>query len=378
MASEMLYPIMPIFLRSIGFSFALIGVLEGFAEAVAGLSKGYFGRWSDQAGKRLPFVRWGYTFSAISKPMMALSTLPYWIFAARTTDRLGKGVRTAARDAMLNDESTALNKGKIFGFHRSMDTLGAVTGPLLAVFFLWKFPGQYKALFIGAFLPGLAAILITYLIREKKLGRQQNIAAKWNFTFSYLKTSGIKYKKLIVGLLLFSLFNSSDVFLLLKMKEQGLSDTWVIGIYIFYNAVFALAALPLGILSDKLGMKKVLLSGLIVFVLVYAGFAFAGTFGIFIFLFFLYGIYAAATEGVSKAWISGLVPRQETATAIGTYTGMQSICALLASSLTGLLWTLVGSTTTFSFTAIATLIVIVYLYFAAEDYAPGLPPVKNL
>ncbi|MBK5194320.1 MAG: MFS transporter, partial [Flavobacteriaceae bacterium] len=128
-ASEMLYPIMPIYLKSIGFSIVLIGILEGFAEATAGLSKGYFGKLSDNSGKRVPFVQVGYMLSAISKPMMAVFIFPIWIFFARTIDRLGKGIRTGARDAILSDEATPETKGKVFGFHRSLDTFGAVLGP---------------------------------------------------------------------------------------------------------------------------------------------------------------------------------------------------------------------------------------------------------
>ena len=168
MASEMLYPVMPVFLRSIGFSVLLIGILEGFAEATAGLSKSYFGRKSDKTGNRLPFVRIGYALSAISKPMMAAFVYPLWIFLARTTDRLGKGIRTAARDAMLSDECTHENKGKVFGFHRSMDTLGAVIGPAIALLFLYFYPGQYKLLFLLAFLPGMVAVFATLFIKEKK------------------------------------------------------------------------------------------------------------------------------------------------------------------------------------------------------------------
>src|SRR6185436_18760845 len=139
-SSEMLYPVMPLFLSSIGFSSVLIGFLEGCAEATAGLSKGYFGQWSDATGKRLPFVHAGYLLSAISKPMMAVFTYPLWIFSARAADRLGKGIRTAARDAILSDESSATDKGKVFGFHKAMDTAGATIGPALALIFLLYYP----------------------------------------------------------------------------------------------------------------------------------------------------------------------------------------------------------------------------------------------
>src|SRR6478672_11960905 len=149
-ASEMLYPIMPLYLKTIGFSIVLIGVLEGVAEATAGLSKGYFGKLSDNTGKRVPFIQIGYALSAISKPIIGFFIYPLWIFFARTIDRLGKGIRTGARDAMLSDEATPATKGKVFGFHRSMDTLGAVAGPALALLYLSFYPGQYKTLFLVA------------------------------------------------------------------------------------------------------------------------------------------------------------------------------------------------------------------------------------
>ncbi len=381
-ASEMLVPVMPMFLKNIGFTVLVIGILEGVAEAVAGLSKSYFGKQSDVSGKRLPFIQWGYALSAISKPLMAFFVYPLWIFFARTLDRIGKGIRTGARDALLSDEATPETKGRVFGFHRGMDTLGAVLGPAIALVYLYFYPGNYKTLFLITFLPGILVILLTRLIKEKKKAPVQSppanlssvTLAKENhqrsttnlFAFiSYWKKSTPQYKKLVTGLLLFALFNSADVFLLLKMKESGLSDTVVIGIYIFYNLVFAITAYPLGILADKLGLKKIFILGLFIFTVVYAGFALNNNLVIFILLFFLYGIYQAATDGISKAWISNIVDKRETATAIGTYTGFQSICALIASSGCGLLWYQFNSTVCFLVTAGVTVIVIIYLGFIA-------------
>ena len=366
MASEMLYPVMPLFLKHIGYTAVFIGVLEGVAEAVAGLSKSYFGKLSDKMGKRLPFVQLGYTFSAISKPMLALFIFPWWIFLSRTIDRLGKGIRTGARDAMLSDECTKETKGRVFGFHRSMDTMGAVLGPAIALVYLYFYPNNYKTLFLIAFLPGLLAIVSTLILKEKKKTITTNYKQQTTnfFAFAgYWKNSPAPYKKLVTGLLLFALFNSSDVFLLLKMKESGLTDTSVIGIYIFYNLVFALLAYPIGILADKMGLKKIFITGLFIFCLVYIGFAFNNNLIIFLLLFFLYGVYAAATEGISKAWISNIVDKSETATAIGTYSGFQSICALIASSLCGLLWYNFGAMVTFIITAGVTAVVIIYFAF---------------
>jgi MFS family permease len=197
--------------------------------------------------------------------------------------------------------------------------------------------------------------------REAGLGKRES--ANLFAFYTYWKKSPFEYKRLVTGFLLFAMFNSSDVFLLLKMKESGLNDTAVIAVYIFYNLIYALMAYPVGILADKLGMKKVFLAGLFIFTIVYAGFAINISTPIFFVLFFLYGVYAAATEGISKAWISNIVPQTETATAIGTYTGFQSICALIASSLTGFLWFKFGGVVTFSTTAAVTLLVIVYLYY---------------
>ena len=355
---------MPLFLKHIGYTAIFIGILEGVAEAVAGISKSYFGKRSDASGKRLPFVQLGYSLSALSKPMLAVFFYPWWIFLSRTMDRLGKGIRTGARDALLSDETTAATKGQVFGFHRSLDTLGAVIGPAIALVYLYFYPDNYKTLFLIAFAPGLLAILSTLLLKEKKAlvppKEKQKAGSFFAFT-SYWKKSPPAYRKLVTGLLLFALFNSSDVFLLLKMKESGLNDTAVIAVYIFYNLVYALLAYPIGILADKMGLKKIFITGLFVFVLVYAGFALNNNLVVFICLFGLYGLYAAATEGVSKALITNIVDKTETATAIGTYTGFQSIAALIASSLCGLLWYNFGSMLTFLVTAGVTILVIIYL-----------------
>jgi MFS family permease len=369
-ASESLYPIMPVFLKSIGFSVLAIGILEGFAEAAAGISKGYFGKLSDTIGKRLPFVRLGYLLSAISKPLMAVSVVPLWIFFARLTDRMGKGIRTAPRDAMLSSEATAETKGKIFGFHRSLDTLGAVIGPLLALTFLHFYPEQYRTLFVLALIPGLVAVALTFILSEKKTETNSKKTSFFSF-LSYWKQSSANYKRLLTGLLLFALVNSSDLFLILRAKEAGLSDQGVIGIYIFYNLVYALLAFPIGKLADKTGLFIMLIVGMILFVIVYAGMAWTGSVYWYASLFLIYGIYAACTESVAKALISNLVSSTETATAIGTFNALQSLAALLASSLAGLIWYSFGARVLFNAVAVIVIAAIVYFlvnkkYFTAN------------
>jgi MFS family permease len=360
-ASEMLYPVMPVYLKSIGLSVVLIGLLEGLAEATAGLSKGYFGKLSDTTGRRMPFVQLGYALSAISKPLMAAFAAPVWIFAARTIDRLGKGLRTGARDAVLSAEATPASKGRIFGFHRSMDTLGAVIGPVIALIYLQFYPGHYKALFLIAFVPGMLAIGSSLLLRDKFTEVRPAKNVSFLSFLAYWKESPAAYRKLLVGLLFFTLFNSSDMFLLLRAKDAGLDDAGVIGAYIFYNMVYAAAAYPIGILADRLGLKKVFIAGLLLFAVVYIGMSFAGVPYYYYFLFLLYGLYAAATEGVSKAWISNITDKKQVATAIGTYAALQSLCALVASTLAGLLWYGFGAAVAFTVTGAAAIVVAIYL-----------------
>lgn len=362
-SSEMLYPIMPLFLQSIGFTSVMIGLLEGLAEVTAGLSKGYFGRISDSAGKRLPFVQLGYFLSAIAKPMLAAFTFPAWVYAARATDKVGKGIRTGARDAMLSDETTSENKGKVFGFHRGMDTAGAAIGPSVALVLLWLWPAQYQRIFMVAFVPGIAVLSLTWFIKEKQIAHTPKTSFRLSQTFDYLKTAPGIYKELIGALLLFSLFNSSDLFLLMKIKAGGLDDKAVIGCYILYNIVFALTSFPIGILADKLGLKNTMISGLIIFAIVYAGFGLNTSFTGFIILFVLYGIYAASTDGISKALISNIVPKSETASAIGTYTGLSSVAMLFASIMAGLLWQHVSPASVFLVSAGGTALVVIYFAF---------------
>jgi len=360
-ASEMLYPVMPMYLTSIGFSVVLIGLLEGIAEATAGLSKGYFGHLSDIIGKRKRFIQFGYSLSAISKPMMAVMSFPLWIFGVRTLDRLGKGIRTGARDAMLSAETVPEFKGRVFGFHRAFDTLGAALGPFAALVFLIFYPGQYKTLFLLAFIPGVFAIALTFRVHEKhELSAPVEMPRFFAF-LKYWKTAPLQFRFLVVGLLFFALINSSDILLLLMMRHQGATDLQVIGVYIFYNLIYALMSYPMGALGDKVGLKTTLILGLALFAIVYGGIIFATSTAALLVLFFFYGIYAAGTEGISKAWISNIVPKRDVATAIGFYTGMQSICTLIASSVAGWLWYAFSPAMTFGVSAVGAILTIFYL-----------------
>jgi MFS family permease len=366
-SSEMLYPVMPAYLTSIGFTALWIGMMEGFAEAVVGLSKGYFGKWSDISGRRLPFVIVGYLFSSISKPLIALVSSVAAVFLLRSTDRLGKGIRTAARDAMLAHESDAEHRGKVFGFHRAMDTFGAALGPVAALIYLHYNPGDYKQLFLYAFIPAIAGVSLLFFMKEKKAeavtGNKASMPGLFSF-FGYWKKSSPAYKHTAIGLIAFALINSSDAFLLLGAKNAGASDEQVIIAYIFYNLVYALLAFPAGAIADKMGMKKTFMLGLVFFAGTYTGMAFASSAYHVFALFVVYGMYAAVIETVSRAWISRLSHKDERATALGFYSGMTSLALLAASTVAGAIWVSAGPGAVFLFSAIGAAMVL--LYFATS------------
>ena len=243
-----------------------------------------------------------------------------------------------------------------------MDTVGAAIGPALALVYLYFHPKDYVTLFYIAFIPSVIAIITTLLLKEKKTVFAPTHDKVSFFSFlSYWKQSPAAYRQLLIGLLLFTLFNSSDVFLLLKAKDAGLNDTHVIGIYIFYNMVYALFAFPVGTLADKIGLKRMFLIGLGLFSVVYLGFSINTNLYVFLGLFFMYGLYASATEGVSKAWISNISDKKDTATAIGTFSALQSICTMVASSLAGVIWYTLGSQYLFIMSGVMTLVVMIYL-----------------
>ncbi len=360
MASELLYPVMPVYLKTIGFSFFLIGLLEGVAEAVAGLGKGYFGHWSDLTGRRLPFVRAGYAVSAAARGVLVVFTTSFPVFMARVSDRIGKGVRTAARDAMLAQESAPETRARVFGLHRAMDTAGAVLGPAIALWYLHENPGRYREVIAIAFIPGLLALLCTFLVREKP-NHGVSVARPGLLSFfRYWKMARSDYRAAVAGLTAFALLNSSDVFLLLFVKERGFSDTQMIGAYIFYNMIYALVAWPAGLLADRIGTRRVVAAGLVLFTAVYAMVGFASSLPVFLVLFTLYAGYAACFEPASRALIANLCTSGDRGRALGLYNSTSSLAAIAASAWTGLAWMTLGPLAAFMISAAGTIGVVIY------------------
>jgi MFS family permease len=296
--------------------------------------------------------------SAIAKPLPGIFPNTLTVLAARVTDRIGKGVRTAPRDALLASYSEN-NTGAVFGFHRAMDTLGAVIGPLLALLMLNFLKLDYQTIFIIAFIPSLIAVIFTFYIKDKK--SDQISPAKANL-LGFWKNSPSQYKTLFILITIFSLVNSSDVFLILRSKNISGSDSMAIAGYIFYNIIYALSSYPVGILSDKIGKKKVFIIGLLIFSVVYFGFASLNSLAFIWILFALYGFYASSTEGVLKAWVSDLVPDQNRGSAIGLITMSSSIAMMIGSIFAGFLWDAFGSQVPFYISSAVSLLAACLLY----------------
>jgi MFS family permease len=358
-ASEMLYPVTPIFLTSVlGASMSVVGLIEGFAEITAGFLKGYFGSLSDKIGKRSVFVVTGYSLSGIVKSLPGLlATIPVVIFS-RIGDRIGKGIRTAPRDALLASYAGE-NSGAVFGFHRSMDTFGAVIGPLAALILVHFIPDGYRTIYLFSLIPSFLAIGFAFTVKDRPTEKSSSRKLYSDF----FKSAPKEYKVLLVLFTLFSFINSSDVFLILKSKEITSSDTSAILGYVFYNFIYAIVSYPIGLLADKFGKKKLLIFGMIIFSVVYFGFATLNSKLILWLLFSLYGIYAASTEGVTKAWISDIIPDEFRGSAIGLLTALSSFAIMFGSIFTGLLWDNFGSAVPFYISSVVSFIIALILVF---------------
>jgi MFS family permease len=361
-ASEMLYPILPIFLTQIlGAPVFVVGIIEGIAEGLAAFLKSYFGFLSDKYQSRKPFIVIGYGLSTLSKIIIASAYHWVVVFIARSIDRVGKGVRTGPRDALLLDAASKNNKGKIFGLHRAFDSAGAIIGPLITLYLLSQHPNNIRLILYVAILPAIATLLLFYFISESKTK-----IAKTTKQFSFFKTIKIQSHQLrlfFIILAVFSLGNSSDSFLILKAKSIGLQLTTVVMVYIVYNIVYALLSTPAGILADRLGAKKIFLVGLVIYTLVYIGFALNTSTSLVWLLFAVYGGYIALTDGVSRALIGTLIEKEQGATIYGMSQTLTSISTLLASIIAGILWSAISPMAPFFFGAFCSLSAILLFLF---------------
>jgi MFS family permease len=336
-ASEMVYPLIPFFLTSVlGASPAVLGLIEGVAESVASILKVFSGYISDKLKKRKFLAISGYSSSAVGKFLLYIANSWGFVFAGRIVDRLGKGIRTAPRDALIADSIDPAKKGTAFGLHRAMDTSGAVIGVLLAYFFFTHYVGEYSEVFLWSLVPAAIGVALLFLSREKKV----EAAARKAPSFKW-KVLPRKLQLFLIVSFIFTLGNSSNTFLLLRSKDIGFTPASAILLYLVYNVVYGAVSYPAGRLSDRIGRKQLLVAGFVFYALVYLGFAFVsgpqhawflwGLFGV-------YGLYSGFTEGVEKALVADLAPAEVRATAIGLHAMILGIGLFPASFIAGELW----------------------------------------
>ncbi len=347
-ASEMVYPIIPIFMTSIlKASTTAVGLVEGIAESTAAITKFIFGYLSDKFKKRKPFVIAGYTLSSFSKAIIGLATSWPLVLFSRFLDRLGKGLRTGSRDALLLQNTNEKNKGFIFGFHRAFDSAGAVLGPILGLILIYLLPNNLQLVFYLATIPGLiGVILLMIFVKEKNELTPLKKQEKFNFS---LKNINPKVKLFLFISFIFALGNSSDAFLILRAKNLGLTTQMAVMVYVLYNLIQTFFSTPLGKLSDKIGHKKMYSFGLLIFSLVYFFFGFINK-SIYLWILFpIYGIYIAATDGVSKAYLGEFIKEKEAGSVYGLYQMLIALASFFASFIGGILWSKFNPSITFYF-----------------------------
>jgi MFS family permease len=356
-SSEIIYPLLPLFLSlTLGASPGIVGLIEGAAESVSSLLKLFAGYFSDRRGKRKAFVVLGYSLASFARPLLAFATSWYQVLAIRLTDRVGKGIRSAPRDAMIADTVALEERGLAFGFHRAMDHTGAVVGPLIGYLLVMLFAADrnsptaadFTRIFLLASIPALAAVLVvTFFVREPdkpKAPRDQKVGSP--VTLSLRGFDG-NFKRFLLIIALFTLSNSSDAFLLLRAQSAGVSVATIPLLWAMLHVSKVVSSLVGGDLSDRLGRRRLIVSGWILYAAVYLGFAFVTSAISVWVLFLVYGIYFGLAEGAEKALVADLVRPEQRGTAYGLYNLAFGITVLPASLLMGALWTLWGPATAF-------------------------------
>ena len=362
-STKMVYSVMPLFLLSIGASKTTISLIEGIAESTASLLKAISGYWSDKIGKNKPFMIIGYGITAIITPLYALARIPIQILFFRFFERIGKGLRAAPRDSLISGSIKKNEAGKTFGFQKAMDNSGAIVGPLIAFLLLSIFPLNYSYIFLLATIPAILGVLtIIIFIREAKAEKKETTNK------ISLKLLPKKFYFFLIIIFVFTLGNSADALLLVKTSETGIDKSYIPFVYMIFNTVSVLLAIPLGKLSDRIGREKLIILGFIVYAIVYYFFGRFNSINVFIFLFMLYGFYSALTDGSQKAMISDIVSKDLKGTGFGIYHAVLGITLLPASLIAGLLYDKVNSNAPFYFGSIMALIAtILMIIFTVLD-----------
>jgi MFS family permease len=349
-ASEAIYPLLPVFVtRVLGGSAVSLGIIEGAADATSSVLKVVAGHVSDRTGRRRPFVIAGYTIAGLTRPLIAVTASWQHVFAIRTADRVGKGLRGAPRDAMLAALAPSTGRGRVFGFHRAMDHAGAVVGPIAAASFLWVFPEQYRTLFALTIIPGALAVGMLLFVPEVRVPGAANTheESRRLFTPPPRAPLPLALRRFLLILAVFTLGNSTDAFLLLRLSEAGLATTYLPIVWAGLHVIKAGLSTVGGSMSDRFGRKHLIVAGWIVYAVVYTGFALSEALIPLLMWFFAYGVHFALAEGSEKALVADLTPTASQGRAFGWYNAVLGFGALAASLLFGVLWEAFGAPAAF-------------------------------
>jgi MFS family permease len=347
-STEMLYPVLPVFLtQTLNASGSIVGLVDGFAQATQNIVQGFSGALSDRLQKRKPVALVGYFLAALGKPLMGFSTVWQGVFGARLLDRLGSGIRSSPRDALIASSVEELDRGRAFGLEGVGDNAGAFIGPLLAVLLLYTYGVGIRTIFYVALVPGLLAFLMVLLVSERSI----SVAAKSKIDIS-LRQFPREYWQYLLATALFGIGNSTNAFLILQTQAIGVSLETTILIYAAFNLVAALISYPAGALSDRWGRRNILLASYLVFFVAYVGFAVTRSVFLIGTLFIVYGLYQGVFRAVGKALASDLVPEQMRASGIGWYNSTVGILQLVSSVVAGLLWDQISHAAVFYFGAV--------------------------
>jgi MFS family permease len=355
LSSNMIVPILPLYLSSVlHVQAGSIGIIEGIAESTASILKLFSGWITDRLGKYKLLMLVGYGLSNLTKPLFAISGSWGQVLLVRFSDRIGKGIRTSPRDVLVANSTTKEERGKAFGFRRAMDALGAALGPLVAFGILALSMNNYRLVFWLSVIPGiLAIILIIFFLNFKEPAGTGKQAKPLKLSFENVNKRFIWFSLVAT---LFTVGNFSDAFLSLRALDTGMRPALIPLAFFTLNIVSSIFSIPVGILSDRIGRRPVLISGFIIFALIYFGFGMAKNVIWIWVLFIFYGLYYAFTEGIQKAYIADIVPEGQRGTAMGTYNAMTGIAALPASIIAGFLWQNFGSFVAFSTSSIIAII----------------------
>jgi MFS family permease len=345
-ATEAIYPLLPVFVtRVLGGNPAALGVIEGAADATSSVLKVVAGRLSDRRGRRKPFVLTGYTIAGLVRPLMAIAIVWQHVFFIRVADRVGKGVGGSSWDAVLSALSSTCERGRVFGFHRAMDHAGAVIGPVFATAFLYLAPGEYRTLFALTIVPGVLAIGMLLLVPETGSGGA--VAAPAAETVHRQASLPPPLKRYLLILGVFTLGNSSDAFLLLRLADSGLATAWLPLTWAGLHVIKAGLSTFGGTLSDRFGRRRLIIGGWTLYAITYAGFALSESLPATLAWFLFYGVHFAMVEGSEKALVADLAPGWAQGTAFGWYNAVLGFGALGASLMFGFLWQSFGAATAF-------------------------------